>query len=170
VEEAGYNPQEHGWAKRMRTTLSTFGGDEKTDENKNVYHSLQLTQGNYKLSFIGEGDADKTVSVKIRKMPSSTLIYEGSVNSNEKAELNFTTNSKWGEYKILFTCRNKADNITIKNIRIDAVNDADGIVSITNSQQPTSNGIYDLQGRRLSFTTKLKSGIYIINGKKTIIQ
>ena len=30
------------------------------------------------------------------------------------------------------------------------------------------NGVYDLQGRKLSSTTPLKNGIYIINGKKVV--
>ena len=82
----------------------------------------------------------------------------------------FKTESKWSEYKILFTCSKKNDVITVKDIRIDACPDeeANGIVSIANGQQPTANGIYDLQGRKISVSSVLPKGIYIKNGKKVV--
>ena len=169
IETEGFNPQEHGWANRARTTLTSFG-DTKTDDDQNVYHALQLAQGTYKLSFNSVGDADKTVTVKIRRMPSTTLIFESTANTNEAVEMVFKTESKWSEYKILFTCSKKNDVITVKDIRIDACPDeeANGIVSIANGQQPTANGIYDLQGRKISVSSVLPKGIYIKNGKKVV--
>jgi hypothetical protein len=35
---------------------------------------------------------------------------------------------------------------------------------------PVSDAIYDLQGRRLPSDIRLKPGLYIVNGKKTVIR
>ena len=43
------------------------------------------------------------------------------------------------------------------------------VESITVHQQKTPEIIYDLQGRRLSSSANLKPGLYIINGKKTMV-
>ena len=46
-------------------------------------------------------------------------------------------------------------------------NDAEGIVNVKVGCQPTE-GTYDLQGRKV--VGSLKKGIYIVDGKKTIIK
>ena len=43
------------------------------------------------------------------------------------------------------------------------------VESIAAHQQNTSKTIYDLQGRRLPSTINLQPGLYVINGKKTMI-
>ena len=43
-----------------------------------------------------------------------------------------------------------------------------GIISIENAQPATSSAVYDLQGRRVSGTAQ--KGVYIVNGKKTVIK
>ena len=90
------------------------------------YHSLQLAKGTYKLTFSSEGDAGQTIGVKIRKLPSSTLVYESTVNVNEPVTLFFTTESNWSEYKFLLT-RKKSATITVKDIRIDASSEEEAI-------------------------------------------
>ena len=148
------------------TTLLSFGGDQKTNENQNVYHSLQLSKGTYKLTFRSEGDADQTIGVKIRKLPSSTIIYEGTVNVNEPATLFFTTDSKWGEYKLLLT-RKKSATITVRDIRIDASSEeeASGIRE-QYSPQHQDGQCYSLSGIPVSRPSK---GVYIKNGKKIVM-
>ena len=154
IEEVGFNPQEHGWTMNKATILVSFGGDQKTDENQNVYHSLQLPKGTYKLTFRSEGDAGETIGVKIRKLPSSTLIYESSVNVNEPATLFFTTDSKWSEYKFMLT-RKKSATITVKDIRIDASSEeeASGIREQYAPQQQDGK-CYSLSGMPVSRPSK----------------
>jgi len=48
------------------------------------------------------------------------------------------------------------------------VDNPTGIDEVSGQQQPHSGDCYDLQGRRLN--GKPQSGIYIKNGKKTIVQ
>ncbi|MBQ8487923.1 MAG: hypothetical protein IJ533_09790 [Prevotella sp.] len=43
-----------------------------------------------------------------------------------------------------------------------------GIISIENAQPATSSAVYDLQGRRINSTAQ--KGVYIVNGKKTVIK
>ena len=43
-----------------------------------------------------------------------------------------------------------------------------GIISIENAQPATGNAVYDLQGRRVNGTAQ--KGVYIVNGKKTVIK
>ena len=148
------------------TTLLSFGGDQKTNDNQNVYHSLQLTKGIYKLTFRSEGDAGQTIGVKIRELPSNTIIYESTVNVNVPATLFFTTDSSWSEYKLLLT-RKKTATITVKDIRIDASSDeeAAGISELTSSQQ-LDGACYSLNGLRISQPSK---GLYIKNGRKFVV-
>ena len=166
IAEEGYVPQEHGWTEKRRTTLTSFG-DQKTDENQNVYHSLQLTQGIYKLSFNTVGDADKTITVKIRKQPSGTLLFEGTANTNEEAILFFKADSKWAEYKITFTCQKATDNITVKDVRIDTSSDEEAnAISEQHFPQRQDGNYYSLKGIAVPHPSK---GIYIKNGKKIVM-
>ena len=163
IEEAGFDPKSHGWVMNRVTTLLSYG-DQKTDDNQNVYHSLQLTKGNYKLSFSSEGDADKTITVKISKQPSGKLVYEGTATSNENATMSFSVDDAWSDYKILFKRQNKADQITIKNIELRIVPDETGIRNI-NSKPVTENHYYNLNGQRVAQPTH---GLYVINGHKVV--
>ena len=167
IEEQGFNPEEHGWTMKRRTTLLTFGGDQKSNENQNVYHSLQFLPGTYKLRFRSEGDEGKTVTVKIRKLPASQLVYEKTVNVNEAATLFFTITGKWAEYKILFTCEKAADIISVKDIRIDTSSEeeASGIREQYAPQQQDGK-CYSLSGMPVSRPSK---GVYIKNGKKIVM-
>ena len=165
IEEEGFDPQEHGWSKKMRTTLTMFG-DQKTDDNQNVYHSLQLTKGTYKLSFRSVGDADKTVTVKIRRMPSATLIFESTANTNEAAEMTFKVDSKWSDYRLTFVSQKAADVITLKDIRIDACPDEETNGILEQQLTKQQDGKYhSLNGMTVDKPSK---GIYIKNGKKIV--
>ena len=53
----------------------------------------------------------------------------------------------------------------------------DGILTISNTDSPASNIVYDLQGRRIAtmtadgkLSTRLPQGIYIVNGKKVVLK
>ena len=167
IEEEGYDPREHGWMVNRVTTLLAFGGDQKSDDNQNVYHSLQLTTGTYKLSFSSEGDAGKTFGLKIRKLPGNDVIFEKTVNVNEASTLFFKTSGGWGEYKLTFTRKSASDNISIKDIRIDASSDeeASGIREQTFTKR-SDESYYTLSGMA---TSKPAKGVYIRNGRKVVL-
>lgn len=164
IEEAGYDPTAHGMTLNKLTTLFSIGGDQKTDDNQNVYHSLQLTKGNYKLSFKAEGNTE-TIGVKLRKLPSNTLILEKTVNANEPVTIYFTINDTWGEYRLLLT-KKKSETLNVKNIRIDASSEeeATGIREQCLPQYQDEK-YYSLSGIA---TQRLSKGIYIKNRKKYV--
>jgi len=60
------------------------------------------------------------------------------------------------------------DAVFFDNIRIVDENDS-GIVSVQSDEAATQNGIFTLDGRRVSNTSDLK-GFYIVNGKKIFIK
>jgi hypothetical protein len=61
----------------------------------------------------------------------------------------------------------RLSDTTGKNIN---VSNSDGTTGVDRMGKHVMNvnGVYDLQGRKLSPLTSLKKGIYIINGKKVV--
>ena len=63
----------------------------------------------------------------------------------------------------------KGEAALAKAFRMDfGDGEATGIISIENAQPATSSAVYDLQGRRVSGNAQ--KGVYIVNGKKTVIK
>ena len=183
IEAEGFAPQNHGWTVNQARTLLAFGLGEKTDANQNVYHSLQLTTGRYKLSFRADGEAGKTINVRLLRYPNSKLVFSKNVAVGEETTIPFEIKKDdFGQYKILFTRQSSTDDITVSNIvlRTDNGEDETGIAEVQNSKfleglAPGRDGsrgtkiqnegrIYDLLGRRVEST--VKKGMYIVNGKK----
>lgn len=141
IETAGFVPASHGWTVNDGTTLLQFGGDQSTNENQNVYHSLQLDNGNYKLSFKSTGAAGKTIGVKIEKLTSpNTVVLDETVNVGVDAELPFTVTDGWGEYKLTITRPDASDAITVTNLAITQ----------TDNTTPVANNHYRLYASKLS--------------------
>ena len=166
VDEVGYDPTEHGWIKNRVTTLLSFGNEQKSDDNQNVYHSLQFVKGTYKLSFRSEGEDGETIGIKIRKQPGNTVIYEKTVKVNEPVTVFFKAESDYGEYKLLLTRNRSAKEITVKDIRIDASSDEEASGINEHRLLEQHNGkYYSLNGIE---TPQPSKGLYIINGKKIV--
>lgn len=171
IETGGYEPKSHGWTVNSRNVALRFGGDQNTDENQNVYHSLQFKAGNYKLCFQSEGDASLTIGVKIRKLIGNKLVLEATVQAGEAAVLPFDVTDGWGEYQIVFTRPTKNDNVNISNIAVYSRTEEEntGIRATANNNRETisNNPCYNLQGRQV---TNPQRGLYIINGKKVLVK
>ena len=173
IETEGYEPKSHGWTVNMRTTLLKFGGDQNTNDNQNVYRSLQFKTGSYELRFQSEGDAALTIRVKIQKLTGQkNLVLDATVQAGEAAVLPFEVSDGWGEYKITFIRPSKDDAITISNIGIyTRTGEQTGIVGATlnDKGQMINDKWYSLDGRRLSGKPTQK-GLYINNGRKVVIK
>jgi poly(3-hydroxybutyrate) depolymerase len=164
VETEGYEPKEHGWGVNGRNAILKFGGDLKTDENQNVYRSLQFKTGSYKLSFQSEGDASLTVRAKIQKLTGKqNLILDATVQAGSPAVLPFEVTDGWGEYQITFLRANKNDVITVSNIAIYSSTEENNTGIHTMREAINNNCCYDILGRQV---TNPKRGMYIKNGKK----
>jgi hypothetical protein len=167
VETEGYEPKSHGWTVNGRTTILRFGGDQNTDENQNVYHSLQFKTGKYKLCFMSEGEAGKTLSVKIEKLTGNkNVVLNATVNVGEDALLPFEVSDGWGEYRITFTRPKASDVISVTNIAVYTMTDEE-VSAINTPTQTTTQAAYDLMGRKLPSVYDQK-GVRIVNGKKTM--
>ena len=170
IETEGYDPKSHGWSVNGRTAILRFGGDQNTDENQNVYHSLQFKSGSYKLIFHSEGEEGKNIKVKIEKLTGQqNAVLNTTVGVGGDTTLPFEVNDGWGEYRITFSRENKNDVITITNIGIYSSN-ADEPASVSVPQLPTTDStpFFDLLGRPVK-GQPLHNGIYIHNGKKAVV-
>ena len=170
IETEGYDPKSHGWSVNGRTAILRFGGDQNTDENQNVYHSLQFKSGSYKLIFHSEGEEGKNIKVKIEKLTGQqNAVLNTTVAVGSDTTLPFEVNDGWGEYRITFSRENKNDVITITNIGIYSSN-ADEPASVSVPQLPTTDStpFFDLLGRPVK-GQPLHNGIYIHNGKKAVV-
>ena len=177
IEEENYEPKKHGWTMNSGSTLLRFGGTLKTDANQNVYRSLQFQTGHYKLLFKSEGEAGKTVSVKIEKLTGTkNMVLNATVNVGEDASLPFEVTDGWGEYKITFIRPSKDDVITITNIAIHSLTDEEvaGIKDVEEREESREESgsrgeAYDLQGRKLP-DSRTGKGIILENHKKVVRQ
>ena len=170
IETEGYDPKSHGWSVNGRTAILRFGGDQNTDENQNVYHSLQFKSGSYKLIFHSEGEDGKNIKVKIEKLTGQqNAVLNTTVAVGGDTTLPFEVNDGWGEYRITFSRENKNDVITITNIGIYSSN-ADEPASVSVPVLPTTDStpFFDLLGRPVK-GQPVHNGIYIKNGKKRVV-
>ena len=170
IETEGYDPKSHGWYVNGRTAILRFGGDQNTDENQNVYHSLQFKSGSYKLIFHSEGEDGKNIKVKIEKLTGKqNAVLNTTVAVGGDTTLPFEVNDGWGEYRITFSRENKNDIITITNIGIYSSN-ADEPASVSVPVLPTTDStpFFDLLGRPVK-GQPVHNGIYIHNGKKMVV-
>ena len=170
IETEGYDPASHGWLVNGRTAILRFGSEQNTDENQNVYRSLQFNTGQYKLRFHVEGGDEKEIKVKIVKLTGQkNVVLEATVPVGGDVSLPFEVNDGWGEYQIVFNRSVKTDVFTITNIGIySATGDDPASVELPTIRTTNSTPFYDLQGRPIE-GVPAHNGIYIKNGKKTMV-
>jgi hypothetical protein len=123
------------------TTLLSFGRDQHKSDNSdnNVYRSFQLDNGNYKLSFHSEGEAGKTMTVKIQKLSGKrNVVLNSTASVGGDAAFAFKIEDGWGEYKFTLTRENAADEITITKLMLTTATDEE--VSALSAPQATRGG------------------------------
>lgn len=187
IETEGFEPKKHGWAMNSNTTLLLFATAQKTDANQNVYRSLQLRNGKYKLCFKTQGETGKQVGVKIQKLTGKkNYVVNTTVEVGTVVELPFVveddaTDGGWGEYKFQMTRPTKDDDITVSDLSIHSLTDEE-VVGVKPTPDPSRTGgegrskgvssregSYDLQGRRLTAASS-RPGLYIMNHKKVLVR
>ena len=172
IETEGYDPQSHGWSVNGRTAILRFGGDLNTNENQNVYRSLQFKTGKYKLCFHSEGEEGKNIKVKIEKLTGQkSVVLNATETVGGDITMPFEVTDGWGEYRITFNREAKTDVITITNIGIYTLTD-DEPVSVkfpTSTNNIGSATFFDLLGRPMEGEPS-RPGIYIRNGNKMVVR
>lgn len=155
IEMEGWTPKDHGWTiSKSGTTLLTFGKDQKTDANQNVYHSLQFEKGKYKLCFQTEGAEGATVKVRIQKLTGTkTVVLNASnVPVGEDVALVFEVKDSWGEYKLQVTHTSSEGEVNFSKLSIHSATDEefDLLSSMaTGLSDASSSAIYSLSGMKL---------------------
>ena len=163
-----FDPSSHGWIINRRKEVASFGRDQYTTENKNIYHSLQLTKGQYELRFHVAVTGEQIVGVKLQKLTGNKdVVLDDTLTVENEADivLNFATTDEWAEYHIEFKRTDKNIPIDLSRIEIHT-SDAEGIVPANiGSTHSQYIGVYDLNGRRVAPDTK---GFVIVDGKKQL--
>ena len=168
IEQEGFDPISHGWIINRRKEVASFGRDQYTTENKNIYHSLQLTKGQYELRFHVAVTGEQIVGVKLQKLTGNKeVVLDDTLTVENEADivLNFATTDEWAEYHIEFKRTDKNIPIDLSRIEIHT-SDVEGIVPANiGSTHSQYIGVYDLNGRRVAPDTK---GFVIVDGKKQL--
>jgi poly(3-hydroxybutyrate) depolymerase len=169
IEQEGWTPKSHGWTINSGTTICSFGKDQNTSSNANVYPSLQFITGKYKLCFKSAGEEGKTIGVKIVKLTGKkNAVLDATVNVGEQVELPFEVADGWGEYKLTMTREDAADEITVTDIAVHSVPEAaPDAVAAPKANAKADGAVYSLSGVRQTKNPAGK-GIYIANGKKVL--
>ena len=169
IETVGFSPKSHGWTENSGSTLLSFGLGAKTDANQNVYHSLQLTNGRYKLSFHAEGETDKHLGVKLLQFQTAKVIISETVAVGTDITLYFDiTGEDFGQYKLLFTREKSTDVISISNIVLRTLTDEEATaIRPADVCPPASNSYYTLGGRQTAHPSK---GVHVKDAKKVVIR
>ena len=169
IETEGFNPNEHGWSTNSGKILLSFGLGAKTDANQNVYHSLQLSKGHYKLTFNSNGDEGKNINVRLQQFDPVKTLFNTSATVGEEATIYFDIEKEWAQHKIIFSRDNATDYINITDIKISTVTEEEitGVKSVINQHQTTQSHTYDISGRQVDITNN--NQIYIQDGRKIIL-
>lgn len=177
VETEGFVPKDYGFTMNNSTFAFYFGETPQaaSSTQQNVYRTLQFVNGQYKLCFRTQGEAGKTVTVKLQKLPVSGnkgIILNATANVGEDVVLPFEVKDGWGEYRLTIT-RAKTDATTIGNLAIHALTAEEIATGISAFKMGNEKGeirnaaVYNLSGQRLASPAK---GINIVNGKVVVMK
>ena len=108
-----------------------------------------------------------TLSVDDGRLTALTFTLGGTTNNSLNANSGkVTENSKWegDASSVTFTCDGSSGHIKLESVQVTVT----GTTDISGLKATVTAPVaYDLQGRRVAKPSK---GIYIVNGKKTIIR
>ena len=171
LEAEGWKPTSHGWIYAPAgSTLLKFGNTTDSNRTQNVYRSLQLLPGKYKLLLRAEGAEGKKVKLTLKK--GVTAVLNDSIPVNEDLQLMFEVaeKMKWGEY-VLTVTHSKADGevhfqgLAIHSVTDEEWNEATSVQAPSSPACNESHGMWTLDGKVATVSQK---GIYIIDGRKVI--
>ena len=171
IETEGYNPKAHGWTMNNNKLLLKFGEEPNTSEKQNVYRTLQFNNGNFKLHFKADGDAEKKLIIRIQKLTGKDIyVLNDTVAANGDVNLFFKVEDGWGEYKILIIREEATDNVTISDLSIYTASEEElSVIQTPAVSRYAGNAVFALSGTKV--TGDIHSGnIYIRNNKKFLVR
>ena len=169
IEVEGWEPNKHGWTLNKDNIICSFGKDQNTNSNANVYPSLQFIAGDYRLTFNAIGEAGKKVTVTLKRLAGKKdVVFDQTVEVGENRKIDFSIPDEWMEFNISFTKADAADDIQITGIEVHSITSTpDGIGNVRTDVISRPKGIYNLNGTRTDHPTR---GINIINGQKVLVK
>ena len=145
IEAEGWDPAAHGFDLNNATTLLNFGGEQSTWDNQNVYHSLQLRAGHYRLSFHAEGNTSARITVQLKSIADGKTYLDKTMNCGDVA-VNFSVDKDWAEYQLTILRSNALESIKLSNLSIHTAETSTGITAVRPNDQPAR--YYTLNGNR----------------------
>lgn len=174
VETEGYIPSQHGWIITGKSMLYGDNPSDKYDKDnnpngkniQNVYHSLQLTKGNYKLCFNSKG-AEGTITVSIKKYTGNKAeIMKQTVAIGEDATMVFACDDDFAECRFKL---NATTDVTITDIALYTATDEEmSSVQVPNASQNQTTAYYTLAGVPVSQPQKGYNVVRTGSDAKTI--
>ncbi len=118
IEAEDFRPTDHGFVLNDGTTLLSFGGDQNSGANQNVYRSLQFITGDYNLSFRTRGAEGRSLTVKLTKLTGEQpVVLNKTVTSGQEVTLPFSVSDGWGEYRLTITT-DTPEGIQVEGLQI----------------------------------------------------
>ena len=145
IEAEGWDPAAHGFDLNNATTLLNFGGEQSTWDNQNVYHSLQLRAGHYRLSFHAEGNTSARITVQLKSIADGKTYLDKTMNCGDVA-VNFSVDKDWAEYQLTILRSSALEAIKLSNLSIHTAETSTGITAVRPNDQPAR--YYTLNGNR----------------------
>jgi hypothetical protein len=113
-------------------------------------------------------DAEKQIKVQIQKLTSpKNYLLNTSVAANCEADLLFSVEDGWGEYKLTITRPSSSDVITITDIVINTTNEDVTAIHTSVAPTPSETTVYTLSGIKASQTPR-HGAVLIKNNKKIL--
>ena len=160
IEVEGWEPNKHGWTLNKDNVICSYGKDQNTNSNANVYPSLQFIKGDYRLTFNAIGEAGKQVTVTLKRLAGTKdVVFEQAVEVGQNRTIDFNIPDEWMEFNISFTKADAADDIQITGIEVHSTGNSVGIRDLHSEASSVPAGIYSISGTRTNGLTK---GINII--------
>ena len=167
IETEGFVPKSHGWIAYNGVYVLKYGDAPDTNNEKhNVYRTLQFNNGNYKLHFKAEGDADKTITVKLQKLTGAkNSVINETVAINGDINLLFKVEDGWGEYRLTITRKDASVNVTLSDLSIHTASEEElSAIQAPAVSRNASDAVYALSGMKVTGDTH-SGNIYIKNKK-----
>ncbi len=148
VETAKYIPLLHGWKKNRNEYILRYQGGkhDANNSNNNVYRSLQLDNGNYKLCFKSSGDTGKKFLARIQKVDGD-YVLDATAKVGEDATFVFKVEDGWGNYSFELIRNSNSDQISVTDIVLTTATDEEmASVQALNAAKDEPTVYYTLGG------------------------
>lgn len=165
VESSNWNAAAHGFTLNSGRTLLSFGGDQYTQANQNVYHSIQLENGSYQLRLHVSGTSANSVTLQLKNITSGKYLVNTTSEAGKDIVADFKVSEGWGECKLDILRENSSASLSISNLAIYEKSENTGVNAAIAEAGTSKAQYYTISGIKVVNPSK---GVFIKkNGNKT---